>query len=171
MDVEALHGGDLLVLLKMAAARGAEQPLRALAGELGVSKSGIAQSIARLLALGLLKEEGGVRRINRLQVRDCLEHGVRWLAPASIGDWELGLPTAHAAEPLSSKLKGGGDPLVMPLAHGPVRGRCVAPIHPKAPQAAQKDPRLHRLLAIVDAFRVGRARDREVAAHELAACL
>jgi hypothetical protein len=170
MDTPLRHL-DLLVLLKLAAAEDASRSVRALEAELGVSKSGIAQSIARLQALDLLKEDKGVRRLNRLRVRDCLEHGVKWLAPAVVGDWELGLPTGHSAEPLASKLKGDGDDLVMPLPHGPVRGRCVPPIHPKAPEAARKDPRLHRLLAIVDAFRVGRARDREVAARELVLCL
>lgn len=168
---DPLHGTDVLVLLKLAASADAHLSVRALEAELSISKSGIAESIRRLRAFGLVKDANGERRIDRLRVRDCLEHGVRWLAPGSIGDFELGLPTAHSAEPMSSKLASEGDPLVMPLPHGPFRGRCVTPIHPSAPAAASRDPRLHRLLALVDAFRIGRARDREVAARELAACL
>jgi hypothetical protein len=63
------------------------------------------------------------------------------------------------------------DTLVIPLPHGPVRGRAVSPIHPLAPAAAARDPRLHRMLALVDTFRVGRARERAIAARELRACL
>jgi hypothetical protein len=42
----------------------------------------------------------------RLALRDCIEHGVRWIAPARVGDFELGLPTAHAAGSFASKLVG-----------------------------------------------------------------
>jgi len=44
-------------------------------------------------------------------------------------------------------------------------------VAPLAPRAAAHDPKLLMLLALVDAFRIGRARDREVAAAELGACL
>jgi hypothetical protein len=38
-------------------------------------------------------------------------------------------------------------------------------------RSAAKDPKLYRLLAVVDALRIGRARDREIAAAELRAWL
>jgi hypothetical protein len=44
-------------------------------------------------------------------------------------------------------------------------------VHPNAGASAQRDPRLHKLLALVDALRIGRSRDRELAAAELNACL
>jgi len=88
-----------------------------------------------------------------------------------VGEFELGLPTAHAAAPFKQKLTGDDDPVVIPLPQGPLRGRAVSPLHPLAPAAAAKDPKLHRLLAIVDAFRIGRARDRQLAVSELRACL
>ena len=93
------------------------------------------------------------------------------LARASFFYEELGLPTAHAAGPLAGKLVGDADPLVMPLAHGPMRGRAVTPLHALAPEAAAKDARLHHLLSLMDVFRIGRARDRQVAAAELRAWL
>ena len=109
--------------------------------------------------------------MKKLLLRDCLGHAVRWIAPARVGDFELGLATAHTAEPLRGKLTGDDDPVVIPLAHGPVRGRAVTPLHPLSPAAAARDPKLYRLLAIVDALRIGRARDRQVAAGELRAWL
>jgi hypothetical protein len=109
--------------------------------------------------------------VNKLMARDFLEHGVRWIAPAKVGDFQLGLPTAHSFESLARKLAGDPDPVVLPLPQGPVRGRAVSPLHPRAPAAAERDPDLLRLLAIVDALRMGRTRDREVAVAELRACL
>lgn len=132
-----------------------------------MSKSAVANSLNRLIALGLVKEEEGARRVNKLAFRDLLENAIRWVAPAKLGDFELGLPTAQSADVLAEKLVADADPVVMPLPHGPMRGRAVSPLHPLAPKAAARDERLHRLLAIIDALRMGRARDRQVAAKEL----
>ena len=170
-DHLALRPVDVLVVLKLVALGRASASVRELAGGLGISKSSVALSLGRLRGLGLLKGDGEETRVVKLQLRECLEHAVRWISPGSIGDWELGLPTAHAASPLADKLRGDDDPVVMPLAHGPMRGRAVSPIHPQAPFAAQRDPKLHGLLALVDALRIGRARDRSVAVMELRACL
>jgi DNA-binding transcriptional ArsR family regulator len=171
-SLPGLSSVDLLVLLKLAAHQDEVSSVRRIGDDLGLSKSSVSNSIRRLRELDLVKDtDERERRINKLAVRGFLEHAVRWCSPAKVGDFELGLPTAHSAEPLANKLSGDDDPLVLPLRHGPFRGRAVSPIHPNAPRAAQADPKLLRLLAIVDAFRVGRARDRQVAAEELRACL
>ncbi len=39
------------------------------------------------------------RLVNRLAVRDLFVHGMRWVAPAKIGGFALGIPTAHVAPP------------------------------------------------------------------------
>jgi len=167
MDSMALLPADLLVAARLAVHPDASTSVRQLGDELGMSKSAVAYSLQRLVALDLVKDGENGRRINRLALRDCLEHGARWIAPAKIGDFELGLPTAHAAPVLSDKLTGDADPMVMPLAHGPVRGRAVSPLHPLAPRAASLDPKLYALLALIDTFRIGRARDRQAAAAKL----
>ena len=117
--------------------------------------------------MGLLVEEGEHRRINKFALQWCLQHSVKWIAPAEVGGAALGLLTAHSAPPLTSKLFGDDGPVVMPLLGGPARGRAVTPLHPLAPQAAERDPKLHTLLALVDALRIGGAREREVATTEL----
>ncbi len=170
MDVKLLPI-DLLVVLKLATTVRAMASVRSLEQELGLSKSAAANSLHRLRELDLVKDSPDGRRVNKLLLRDLLEHAVRWIAPARVGEFELGLPTAHAAEPLIGKLAGDEDPVVIPLPHGPVRGRAVSPLHPLAPAAAAKDPKLHRLLAVVDALRIGRARDRQLASAELRVCL
>jgi hypothetical protein len=170
--VDRLLSIDLLVAMKLAAHEGEPTSVRQLEDDLGLSKSGAANSLRRLRELDLLKVDAtGGRRVNRLLLRDCLEHAVRWIAPAHVGEFELGLPTAHAAEALKQRLTGDDDPVVIPLPHGPLRGRAVSPLHPLAPAAAATDPKLYRLLAVVDALRIGRARDRQLAVAELRACL
>lgn len=163
----AVHGLDLLVLLKLLSATPSRVPVRELATSIGsVSKSAVDVSVRRLKAHALVHEGGEGRRINRLAVRDLFENAVHWIAPAVVGGYELGLATAHAASPLSDKFRSDDDPVVMPLAGGPCRGRAVSPLHEAAPAAAARDPKLYELLSIVDALRIGGARDREMAIAE-----
>ncbi len=162
-----LQAVDLFVILKLAALRDPSAPASIVAEQTGLSNDAVALSLHRLGAMGLLKEEGEHRRINKLALRKCLEDAVRWIAPAELGGLEVGLPTAHSAPPLAAKLIGDDDPMVIPLPQGPARGRAVTPLHPLAPGAAARDPKLYALLALVDALRIGGAREREVAAKEL----
>jgi DNA-binding transcriptional ArsR family regulator len=169
----AVQSLDVLILLKLVANEALNLSIRELARQLGsVSKSAVDISLRRLVSHGLLRiAPDGSRQVNRLAARELLERAIRWIAPAVIGPFELGLETAYAAAPLAQRLIGDSDPLVMPLPEGPVRGRAVKPLHPGAPTAAKNDPKLHELLAIVDALRIGRQRDREVAIQELRARL
>ena len=48
-----------------------------------------------------------------------------------------------------------------------MRGLAFAPLYPSVPAAALQDSRLYELLALVDAIRDGRARERKFAAKEL----
>jgi hypothetical protein len=165
---EPVQPFDLLVLLKLVSSGVARIPVRTLADLLGgVSKSAVQVSLQRLSAQGLVSEKDGKRQVNRLATRDLFEKAVRWISPAIVGGFELGLATAHSAPPLVHKMRGDADPVVMPIAEGPYRGRKVTPLHPAAPRAAQSDPKLYELLSLVDALRVGGARDREVAMAEL----
>jgi len=165
--MDAIKPVDILVVLSLVALGDADASVRQLEGHLGVPKSKVALSLRRLEASKLIGEVEGKRRVMRIALWDLLEHGARWIAPGEIGDFELGLPTSHTAEPLASQLMGDSDPLVMPLPHGPMRGRAVTPIHPQAPHAAAKNDNLYRLLVIADAFRIGRARERQIAAKEI----
>jgi hypothetical protein len=61
----------------------------------------------------------------------------------------------------------GDVPLVWPHPEGTVRGESLEPLYPTAVDAAIARPPLHESLALVDALRVGRAREREMAARML----
>lgn len=62
-------------------------------------------------------------------------------------------------------------PLVWPDPDGDVRGLTLEPLHKAAPKAARRDPRLYELLTLIDALRVGRARERQLAEKALSALL
>ena len=48
-----------------------------------------------------------------------------------------------------------------------VRGATLEPLHKAAPKAVRKDPALHELLALIDALRDGRVREKQLAEKEL----
>ena len=82
------------------------------------------------------------------------------------------MPTAHAAPPLNGQIAADGDlPPVWPDAEGGVRGVTLEPLHRAAPKAARKDPTLYEILALIDALRDGRVRERQIAERELSARL
>ena len=78
------------------------------------------------------------------------------------------MPTAHGAPPLAEKLIESNDVVpVWPHPQGSVRGETFSPIFRSAPDAAMRDGELYELLALVDAIRGGRSRERALAALEL----
>lgn len=97
---------------------------------------------------------------------------MKYAFPAFRGEATRGMPTAYAAPPLSAAISPGGDlPPVWPNAEGTVRGLTLEPLHKAAPKAAKQDPLLYELLALLDALREGRARERQLAESELTAPL
>jgi hypothetical protein len=83
-----------------------------------------------------------------------------------------GIPTATATEPLKSLfLEDGEPPPVWPYANGTVRGTSFLPLYKGAPQAALLDGKLYELLALCDAIRGGRTRERSLAVELLGKAL
>ena len=161
-----MKGQDIVVLLKLAARGGQDWTYANLASELEMSASEVHAALKRCLSAGLYNPNS--RRENRAALVEFLTHGVRYVFPAQPGPIRTGLPTSYAAEPLSRRIQ--FDPQeapVMPLLYGPSRGPEIAPLYPSAPAAAKKDEGLHRLLALVDALRSGRARERKIASELL----
>ena len=79
-----------------------------------------------------------------------------------------GVPTSYAAEPLKRYIKAGDEPLpVWPSSNGQIRGTALEPLYPGVPDAVERDSYLYELLALVDAIRDGRARERKIAEREL----
>ena len=78
------------------------------------------------------------------------------------------MPTAYASAPMDSYFPTYNElPPVWPDPEGDVRGESFSPLYKSAPRAAKKDPKLYQLLALVDAIRGGRARERDIAIKEL----
>jgi hypothetical protein len=76
--------------------------------------------------------------------------------------------TSYAAEPLRSMIAQGKEPVpVWPHEEGKQRGISFEPLHRTAPIAALRDACFYEYLALADALRDGRMRDRQIAETEL----
>jgi len=158
---------DVVIALKLLESRTSRPTYAQLASDLFMSQSEVHASIRRARASKLLHSEQLGDRPNISNLKEFLVHGLRYVFPAETGAMTRGLPTAWAAEPLNRKLTQEEPVPVWPYEQGTKRGFAFFPLHKKVPQAALKDPKLYQLLALVDALREGRARDRAVAKLEL----
>lgn len=155
---------DVVVLLKLLLA-GERRSYAQLSKELSMSASEVHASVRRGIEAGLIDA------VSRLPLRKPMEeyllHGVRYAFPAKPGPLARGIPTAHAAPPLAGKITSDDVPPVWPDPEGTVRGYSIEPLYSSVPKAARADAVLYELLALVDAIRVGRARERNLAQEEL----
>ncbi|MBK7928183.1 MAG: hypothetical protein IPJ98_12035 [Bryobacterales bacterium] len=159
---------DVVVALKLCAHPERVPVLIPLSVELGISLSNAHGALKRIWKSGLLvlSEEGEV--LGQQKLFDFLVHGLPYVWPAELGATARGLATAHSAPPLESRIvHSSADVLVWPDARGSVRGQSIKPLIPSVAAAARRDGELYELLALTDALRAGRARERKLAAELL----
>ena len=155
---------DIVVLLKIATKGKQAWLMKDLSYELSISASEISESINRSVIAGLISHNK--KELMKLNLLDFLSHGLRYVYPEQPGALVRGVATAHSAPPLN-KIISSKEAYVWPYGQGNLRGQAITPLHPKAPEAALKDENFYILMALVDALRVGRAREKELALQEL----
>lgn len=155
---------DIVILLKIAAKGKQSWLMKDLSEELKISAGEVSESLHRSVLAGLIA--GDKKRLMKLALLDFLKHGLKYVYPQHPGPLVRGLPTAYAAPPLSNDIV-SEEKVVWPFAEGTVRGQAIEPLHPSVPLACLKDAGLYELLALADALRMGRARERELAMKEL----
>ena len=161
---------DVVVLAKLVSYGGNRPPIAQVAGDLALSPSQVHASLKRLERSRLIDAQAGRPLLKA--VEEFLVHGVKYAFPVQRGEATRGMPTAYAAPPLNEQIADNGDPPpVWPDPEGEARGSTLEPLHRAAPKAARKDPVLRELLALIDALRDGRVRERQLAEKELSARL
>ena len=144
-------------------------------------------SIANSVGLSASETHAAVKRASRSRLltsmnslgsrRSCLpqasashllrfvENGLPYVFPAEKGTVISGMPTGVGAEPLRDAMVVGQDELlpVWPSKTGDCKGISFKPLYRSCPYAAGNDPRLYRLLALIDAIRDDGLRQRQVA--------
>ena len=159
---------DVVVALKLCTGN-ANSSYAKLGQELGMSASEVHASVRRLVKARLVQPEP--KMVRRGPLVEFLIHGVPYVFPASQkAEPVRGVPTAWAAPAMEGKfVVGSGSHLgpVWPDPEGDTQGTSVSPLYPSVPHAARVDKKLYDLLALVDALRIGRARERQFAKEEI----
>lgn len=155
---------DIVVLLKIIAKANNNLLMKDLAYELGISQSEISESLNRSMLAGLIAQDK--RSVMKRSLYEFLKYGIKYVFPQLPGAITRGIATAHSAPPLKSMIK-SDDVFVWPYAKGNERGQSIEPLHRSVPEAVQKDMKLYELLALVDAIRIGRKREKSLAIREL----
>ena len=166
---------DILLLLKLlsieeSGLEGADYSVRQLEAVTGISKSELSAALNRCLRVGLAARDRQTNapRVNRKALLGFLVHGIKYVFPVKPAELVRGTPTAFAAPVMEGKLMSAGETInVWPDATGSNKGQAIAPLFKSAPMAAKADSKLYELLALVDAVRIGNAREAQLAAHML----
>jgi hypothetical protein len=157
---------DILVLLKLHAWPDADWTYAELAKRLYMSTSEVHAALKRSAAAGLFDTES--RQVRKQPLLEFLVHGIRYAFFARPGALSRGIPTAHSAEPLKTQIVSNpSDIYVWADRHGTVKGQAIDPLYKSVPEAAKQDQKLYEMLCLVDAIRVGRMRERQLATQVL----
>ncbi len=161
----ALKPQDLYVVLALLSRAAPPASLYPeLAALTGLAVSAVHASLKRAAASRLVLFQDRKAVVLKAALLEFLVHGARFAFPPVQGGLTRGVPTAYAAAPLNELIAPSADPPpVWPHAKGTARGLALAPLYPSVPDAALKDARLYAALSLLDALRMGQAREREAA--------
>jgi hypothetical protein len=156
---------DVVILLKIIALQGSQWRTTDLANQLFMSQSEISEALHRNWVASLMNDSK--KTVHTGSLLEFLEHGVKYVFPQRPGPIVRGMPTAHSAPPMSKMVQSGSSIYVWPDVEGVVRGEAIEPLYPTVPRAAKSDERFYEFLALVDAIRIGKAREVKLAAEQL----
>lgn len=175
-----LKAQDVLIVLKLAAKDAGWLPaisgtpwppstawnFASLAKELFMSSSEVHAGFKRAVKANLICEL--FKKPNYSALAEFLIHGLCYVFPAERGEMTRGIPTSYAVPPLKDLLVNSNDfTPVWPDPNGQTWGQTFMPLYKSVPKAAKADNYLYELLALVDAIRGGRAREKNLAVKEL----
>jgi len=155
---------DIVILLKIISLGKKQWFHHTIAHELGMSQSEVSQSLNRSRYADLI--DSGRKKVNKIALIEFLIHGIKYTFPQKPGAIVRGVLTAHSAEPLN-KVINSVEKYVWPYAKGIDRGQSIEPLFKTIVEASLKDRDLYELLTMVDALRVGRVREKNLAKIEL----
>ena len=152
----SLRPHDVAVALELALRP--EENFVPLAEAVGLSVSEAHGAVKRLTQARLLSQSS--RRVMSSGLLDFIVSGIPHSFPATIGAETRGVPTA-ASGPVLAREFPSAVRYVWPSAGGKGRGQSLTPLYPKATFIPVRHEDLYGLLTLVDAVRVGQARERK----------
>ncbi len=149
---------DIAVLLKVAIMPH-DWLNKDLAESLYISTSEITESLNRSKIAGLI--DSSKKHVFANNLIDFVAYGLPYVFPTEIGTLVRGIPTAHSAPVFNNKII-SNETLVWADSKGSAKGQAVEPLYPNALLAIKKDSTFYDVLAILDAIRIGKVREKKI---------
>ncbi len=163
---------DIFILLKLWLLRDEKWTFNRVASQVFMSPSEVHGAVKRATQAQLFDAHLHRPRLKALE--EFLVHGVKYAFPPDLGPVTRGVPTGFATPVMQEHLslsQGNNEIYVWPYPEGEHRGVGLSPLYKSVPQAVAGDAALYNLLGLVDAVRLGRAREQKIAVQLLAAQL
>lgn len=155
---------DIVILLKIVSLNVDNVLLSKLASSLNLSISEISESLNRSMVARLI--DYNKKKVNKQNLMEFLEHGIRYVFPQAPGAMTKGIATAHSHPFLKNKLISDSN-YVWPDTKGEILGFTIEPFYLKQVEAVKSDPTLYEFLALIDVIRVGRVREVQISLKQL----
>ncbi len=155
---------DVAILLKIISIGNHPWQLVGLSNSLRISISEISESLNRSQLAGLIDFKK--KSVNRQNLLEFLEYGVRYVFPQHPGSMVRGISTAHSHPFMKKKFQSEIN-YVWPDNNSKTMGLMIEPFYPKQIEAVNEDDEYYKLLALVDVIRVGKVREIIYAVNEL----
>lgn len=143
------------------------------AAKVMISQSSASYSLNRLKEAHLLSRTGEANLANSIEFMIC---ALKYLYPGKLTGLSVGIPTAHTLPDFDFVNWKGQLPVIWPFVNlnkdiehrvELVKGEVLQPIHKNVPYVAFVYWEFHKLFALIDMIRIGRAREKNIAKDEI----
>jgi hypothetical protein len=144
---------------------GERASVRFLADSLGLSPGEISKSNRRLVKAKLIAPGMDSNEFNTVtrSMREWLCFGIQYSVLVETQGLGNGLVTSWSNPSIKSELIPREVPYVWIFPGGDSYGEGVSPLYPNAPVAAYGDENMHHVLSLIDAIRLGKPRELDIA--------
>ncbi len=155
---------DIVVLLFISQYCDGCYKLKDLSRDLQISLSEVSESLHRSRVAKLIHPN---KRVLRHSLYEFIIYGLRYVFPIIPGAIVRGVPTSHSGPPLAEVIVSGKEQYVWRCKEGKSKGMEVRPLYRTVPNVALSFPELYELLVLVDALRIGKVREVNLAKEAL----
>lgn len=156
---------DVVILLKKTTKNGKKLLNKDIASALKISASEVSEALERCRIAKLI--DRNKQKVNIIALEEFLVHGLKYVFPVQPESVVRGMPTAFSATPIKEQISQGKEKYVWAYKNGTERGQRIEPLYKSVPEIINSDTELYELLVIVDALRIGKTREIEIAKAEL----
>jgi len=151
--------------------------VRGLGASLGISKTEIGASLRRCVESNLLFISNSYDavslanfnwKVNKKAIFNLIKHGVPYLYPPKLLGLDIGIPTGFSGPALLEEVTSAGNTkIIWSSEYGDVYGQVLEPIYKTVAFASYQDEFVYNCFTLIDAYRLGKAREKEIAINLL----